>query len=260
MKTKQKWTAWHTFALVAISVAILLVGLLAPASARVWAWVVMLLLLILISVVAGQGITGQWDGVFIDDRNKISLSRLQMVMWTVIVLSGFLSAGLANIGSGQSDPLAVAIPLELWLAMGISTTSLIGTPLIHSMKQDKTPDDVETARTMDLLVTNQKVDANTMDTKGQLVVNDTPACARWSDLFRGEETGNAASLDLSKMQMFYFTLILVLAYVAALAALFSSSAGAISALPALDQSAVALLGISHAGYLVSGAAPHSVTG
>jgi hypothetical protein len=260
MNAKPKWTAWHTLAIVASSLAILVLGLIVPSSYRVWAWLITIVLLTLVAAIAGEGITGKWYGVLIDDRNKISLSRLQMVMWTIIILSGFLTAGLANIDSAQSDPLAVTIPPELWLAMGISITSLIGTPLIHNVKQDKTPSDQETAQTMDLLVTKQKVDPNSLDTKGQIMVNKTPDDARWSDLFRGEETGNAASLDLSKMQMFYFTLILVLAYLAALAALFTGAAAAITALPVLDQSAVALLGISHAGYLVSKAAPHSATG
>ena len=92
--------------------------------------------------------------------------------------------------------------------------------------------------------------------KGQVIVNTSLGAARWSDMFKGEETGNAAHLDLGKVQMFYFTLILVLAYAVALGCAFAGEER-IHAFPALDPSMVALLGISHAGYLVHKAVPHS---
>jgi hypothetical protein len=56
----------------------------------------------------------------------------------------------------------------------------------------------------------------------------------------------------------YFTIVLVLAYVVALGTGFATSGARISGLPALDSSMVALLGISHAGYLTHKAIPHSM--
>jgi hypothetical protein len=57
--------------------------------------------------------------------------------------------------------------------------------------------------------------------------------------------------------MFFFTLILLFAYSTALAALFKTGGGKITALPAMDTGMLALLAISHAGYLVNKALPHS---
>jgi hypothetical protein len=90
----------------------------------------------------------------------------------------------------------------------------------------------------------------------QLVLWRWPGDARLADLFQGDEIGNAAHLDLGKVQMLFFTLILVLAYGVALANLFTK-ATPIVMLPALDGGMVALLGISHAGYLLNKAVPHS---
>ena len=59
--------------------------------------------------------------------------------------------------------------------------------------------------------------------------------------------------------MFYFTIVLVLAYAVALGMAFASSFARISKLPAVDSVWVALLGISHAGYLTHKAIPHSET-
>jgi hypothetical protein len=84
-----------------------------------------------------------------------------------------------------------------------------------------------------------------------------------ADLFKGEEIGNAAHLDLGKIQMFYFTLILVLTYAVMLGAMFShitqhtSPTGMISGLPSLPDGMVALLGISNGGYLGNKVIPHT---
>jgi hypothetical protein len=83
-----------------------------------------------------------------------------------------------------------------------------------------------------------------------------------ADLFKGEEIGNAAHLDLGKIQMFYFTLVLVLAYAVMLGTMFSNithtnPTGMISDLPFLPDGMVALLGISNGGYLGHKVIPHT---
>jgi len=259
MAENQKWTGWHTFGLLAIIVAIVLIGLLTPFRGRLWAWLGTLILLAVFTTVAGHGVVGLWRGLLIDERNKISLSRLQMILWTIVVLSGFLTAALSNVAAGQTSPLSIAIPSELWLLMGISTTALVGSPLIKSTKIAKKPNAAERRSTFNLMA-KQGVDTSIVTSKGQLVVNTTLEGAQWSDLFKGEESGNAAQLDLSKIQMFYFTLILVLAYAVALGTTFAGTAEKIAEFPALGPGMVALLGISHAGYLVHKAIPHSETG
>jgi Na+/H+-translocating membrane pyrophosphatase len=132
-----QWTGWHTVSLVTIIASIVLAGLLFPARHRLGTWVLILLLLAAFAAVAGQGITGLWSGLLIDETNKISLSRLQMTLWSLVVLSGLLTAALSNVGSGQPNPLVIAVPSELWLLMGISTTSLVASPLIESTRRDQ---------------------------------------------------------------------------------------------------------------------------
>jgi hypothetical protein len=81
-----------------------LTGLLFPTRAKLWGWVIALVLLGVFAAVAGQGNTGLWRGLLIDERNKISLSRLQLTLWTIVVLSGFLSAVFSNLAAGQPQP------------------------------------------------------------------------------------------------------------------------------------------------------------
>ncbi|MEO8609540.1 MAG: hypothetical protein ABI690_16735 [Chloroflexota bacterium] len=250
------WTIWHSASLLGILAAVFIVELLLPAPLRLWTWLSILALLGIFAVVAGHGVTGLWLGLLIDTRNKVSLSRLQMVLWTILILSGFLAAVITNIDSGQPEPLAIAIPPELWLLMGISTASLVGSPLIVGIKQSRPSSEDEKVRALDQLA-RQSVDTDKVAIRGQLVVNQHAETARIADLFQGSETGNAGQLDLGKLQMFFFTLVLLFAYGTALAALFKTSGGNIPALPAMDTGMLALLAISHAGYLVNKALPHS---
>src|SRR5689334_8393518 len=98
-------------------------------------WLVNMISLAVFAIIAGRGITGLWRGVLIDERNKMSLSRLQLALWTILILASFLTAALINIHKGQPpDPLSIAIPETLWGLMGISTASLVGSPLIKGAK------------------------------------------------------------------------------------------------------------------------------
>jgi hypothetical protein len=73
-------------------------------------------------------------------------------------------------------------------------------------------------------------------------------------MFKGDEVTDCSQLDLGKIQMFYFTLVLVLAYGVQLGSLFLAGQF-FESMPVLDSGMVALLGISHAGYLGNKATP-----
>jgi len=252
------WRTVHTVGLVVIVVLIGVAGLLVPAESRRLGWFLTMGLFLAFLLVAGRGITGRWTGALIDDRNKMSLARLQLIVWTVVTLAAYLTAALGNIVAGLPDALAVAVPVDLWWLMGISTTSLVASPVLKAMKKTKQEDVKEWGRTQGELAAQGAPAAKAdIDTQGLIVVNKTADRARFSDMFMGEETGNAAALDMAKVQMFLFTLILVLAYGASVAT--AMRVFPITELPDLSGGMVALLGISHAGYLTSKGAPHSAT-
>jgi hypothetical protein len=237
-----------------------------------WGWLAMMALLVAFIVLVGHHIAGQWRGALIDERNKVSLSRFQTVLWTVLIVAAFLAAALYNIRSGQTDPLKIALPLQLWALLGISLTSLAGSVLVKQEKQRRRPDLTNAKKTLEgalpgvgadsiaPLGGNQLVAAadptnptvnDPVVARGVLTVNETTAASSWSDMFRAEEVGNAGHLDLGKVQMFYFTLIIVFAYAAALGSLLAHPSGKITSFPALGDGATVLLGISHAAYLTT---------
>ncbi len=139
----------------------------------------------------------------IDAHNRISLARLQAISWTLIVISAFLAGALANIRANSvdsgsiSDPLSIGVPEELWILIGISLTSLVGSPLILNARKSQQPKDAEVERTLEIL-NRQGEDVEEIDNVGKLLIKECPARANIFDLFKGDEVSNAAQLDLGR--------------------------------------------------------------
>jgi hypothetical protein len=124
---------------------------------------------------------------------------------------------------------------------------LVGSPLVLSVKKNQ-PD-------QPLPAGNDK-----KDTVGSVVVNQDIKDARWSDIFTGEEVSNYNILDLGKVQMFYFTVLLVFTYGLMLAMVFTGSNQLIQGFPDPGQAAAGLLGISQAAYLANKVVPRPAAG
>lgn len=258
---KKSWTPSHSAGLAAVVLAMpFLSWQFMAAGHTLLSWISSLGLVLVFMALAGHGIQGQWRGALIDNRNVISLARLQMALWTVIVLSAFFTGALWNITMGAEEALTIRVPSELWILMGISTTSLVGSPLVMGAKMGQSPALAELEATRKSFAA-QGTDPEGLDNKGLILTYKEPRHARWSDMFTGDETGNAAHIDLAKVQMFFFTTIIALAYCAALGRLFMTMGGnRMDAFPTIDQSMLTLIGISHAGYLTSKATVHSQRG
>ena len=189
------WRGWHSLGLLALLLGILLSRLVLPVSPRLWTWLSLLVLLGLFALIVGHGITGRWLGVLIDTRNKVSLSRFQLVLWTVVILSGYLTAVLVNLDLGQPLPLNITIPPEVWVLMGISTTSLVGSPLLLNLKRAQMASDADREQSLQKLA-QQSVDTAAVQIQGVVVQNTTLRAAQWSDLFRGSQMHDAGQVDL----------------------------------------------------------------
>ena len=285
-KEVKKSPAWMLAVLLVFPILVWAVAWLAAGDSGIlgigkWgrptAFVVIIFLMTAFCFVVGKAVTGLWRGLLIDGRNWMSLSRFQTTAWTILVLSAILVAAFGNMAIKgkpgaklpeggvavqgkpgwklpEGGPLDFGIPQEIWLVMGISVTSLIGSPLIRSTKKDKPPTDMEANRASDTLAAQ----GETMQNEGQLLVRPCPEDASWGDLFRAEEVGSAAHLDLGKVQNFYFTLILLFAYGQALFSMFGDPPGVVK-FPDMSGGMAAFLAISHAAYLANKARPQSQT-
>jgi hypothetical protein len=406
---------WETFWVAVVAVVFL--GLLFFFGA-VWAgtiaaplrWLIIAGLIIILIMLIGLKVNGRLDGALIDPRNKISLSRLQIALWTILVLSILFTVALprslpggmedlatlaaspnaddqrtlaelkklspgkelcfANLSPGEPvtgtaapaeatitetaalaaecapDPVGIAFPIEVVTALGISAASFAGSSLVQSIKRNKKVDvsalkEVQTSQALadqakaemdaagealkealaDLTRKAQAVEAleaqiaaagaaagnlqSELDLRkeqrekalhtlvdaqqqvkdltqqyearqqgleqaraaaeqsldGVLQVNTDSKQANWTDLFRGDEVGNYRLVDMSKVQMFFFTIVLIFAYAAAVYALLQNGVALRNPLgvdmPAFSASMNALLAISHAGYLTVKTVDHT---
>lgn len=253
MNWKTSW-AWAALPLILIALLLFITPGYWP-GARAYAFLGVMLLLVIELVVIGALVNGRPAGAFIDNRNRLSLSKLQAGAWTVLVLSAFATAAAFNaVAPGVSyqtvAALAVAIPGELLLAMGISATSLVATPALLSLKADDDPHPDAAA------LASQRTGVTVVG-NGKVATKVTPDDASWADLVTGDELGNAGTPDLSKIQQALISLLLLGMYADYVFQALAAPAGLISQLPTLDKSFVWLLGISHASYLAYKAAPHT---
>jgi len=104
------------------------------------AWLIILVMMATFAILAGRGITGYWRGILIDSRNKMSLGRLQLVAWTLLVLSALVTAAVTNGAFGAQSTLAIHVPEELWVLLGISTASAIAGPALLAPKREQKAD------------------------------------------------------------------------------------------------------------------------
>jgi hypothetical protein len=267
---KRRWWAYILFLLLLMfSVAWLM-----PSELGVhwWplAWIINLVLLlgvvICISLWAGAEGTKGGALAILADKNRMSLSRFQIVLWTVIVLSAFWTIAIARAADSMNpqnaaayvcevdeEPCAPAdlqLPAELWALMGISLTSAVASPLIKESKKQRTKGEPEYTLEPDVEASLASDDYTAV---GAVVEGTDDRDPKLSDLFMGEDVGNVKFVDMARVQNFFFTIVAVVVYGGVL---WAAMAGAksISALfqfPDLSPGLVAILGISHAGYLVN---------
>lgn len=190
-------------------------------------WAISAAIVSLAAVALGVAIKRGMAGILIDTRGRYSLTQLQIVVWTIVVLSlisgvfwGRLFGGLA------ADALAFTIPEELLIVLGVSVGSTVASTVIKADHDATNPSFVAASNRA-----------------------DPP---RFTQVFMVEEGPMADKVvDIAKFQNFWITLLLIVAYVALAIAAIGSAAtpSALNALPGFSDNLVVLLAISHAGYL-----------
>ena len=279
-----------------------------PGGGLMLAWLINIVFMLAIAAIIGMALNKGPMGILIDPRNMMSLSRLQMVLWTVVILSAFVTTALARVGDSRvhpgryvcettvdaegnevqekdcATPLDVNLPPLLWTLMGISLTSAVSSPLLTAFKAQRTSEEDRRRKaaagkasltlggggepvqpaTYDNTLKEAKAEtpdpeAEKLKNEGALVKKESWTDARLSDIFMGEEVANFMYVDIAKVQNFLFSVFAVVAYGVAVAIAMSSvvSVAKFITLPELPQGLVAVIGISHGGYLTDKAFTHA---
>ncbi len=184
----------------------------------------------------GMATNGKPYGVLIDETNSISLSRFQLVIWSIVLLSALLCAGIFNTATGpykppleMMGPLDIVIPPEIWALLGLGTFTAIAGPAIARSR----------------LLKSEIVALARSPKSSDLIV----------DPFEEAKAGNSPPADIAMVQLLALTMLLVVIYVLALYNIFDVMVGdskqPISAFPGISEGFLALLGISHTAFLAN---------
>ena len=221
-------------------------------------------------IALGFGAKRRAAGAWIDTRNRVSLARAQVIIWTAVALSGYAALAMFNAGFAAAfgfDKLASfsvfpQIPASIAAALGIAGLSPMLSSLILPTK------DKPEVELRDPVSDVRKRGAAFFgaDTSG-LDKRETPMEASIADIFMGEENANKDTVDVSRLQNVVITVTLALGFFSVLAgmmsaidaqALLGAKGPVFISLPAMGATFTSLLGISHATYLVSKAADKGV--
>lgn len=230
----------------------------------VFQWLAVTGSIFLLFALVSRSLLGKWGGFLIDERNRISLSRVQLVCWNVLLLGGYFTLSLWAVGGGNGNTNLPEMDYNLWLLIGITNISPLASSLILQPKAspigtavgDNAPAG-SGAAAGSATTAPPNVPPAQVTALGLLDKRTSPAAAGLMDLFVGEEVANRQTVDISRLQQVVFTLILLLTYGSALASLFANipdMAGGYT-MPPVSDTFVGLLGISHASYLAAKAVP-----
>jgi hypothetical protein len=282
---------WICLCILAMMIVALIVPWNLPPTVKVGvggkaliAWILDFLLILVILALIGRGIDGTkpsfWR-VLVDSRNRISLSRFQIVLWTVVIVSAFWTIVLARVSDSIQNPggyqcangsqacaapCDVTLPPLLWALMGISLSSTVASGVILENKARRTEAEApKSVPTWAALTDAEKIRESwwpegtagkEFTNRGAVAIRNDDQSPSFLDMFKGDNTGDLSYVDFGKVQSFFFTVVAVVTYAAALGAEMVGTT-AISTLvqfPPLSEGLVIILGISHAGYLAGKAA------
>jgi hypothetical protein len=163
-------------------------------------------------------------GILIDTRGRYSLTHFQLVLWSILVLSLIAAVVAGKLWAGVPNALAFDIPNNLLGVMGISVVSTAAAIAVKSGKDAKNPEQIAASND-----------------------DDKPCLTQMFLVEEGEFADKV--VDVSKFQNFWFTIILFVAYIGLAVSAINHDGTSLTALPDFSGTFVALLGISHAGYI-----------
>jgi hypothetical protein len=226
-------------------------------------WSAQALLLIVFAVALGLSKNRGISGVLVDESNRLSLSRLQAALWSLILISGIAAALTINLGrecrSSTEDaanracnqsPFDIDLPDELLVLAGIAAATLGAATILNTQNRNRVPagavwDGASLIR-VDQVATEMY--AAGYVPMGIVAAKPGAMSASLGDLVRGDLQSNYLALDLPRVQQLVLTIILAGAYAVTFAQNLGGSITQAVTFPAFDNGLNVLLGISAATY------------
>jgi hypothetical protein len=220
-----------------------------------------------LTIALGLGTKQRVAGVWIDTRNRVSLARAQVTLWTAVALAGYAALALFNIGfagiisSGEIAKFAAfpTMPASVAAALGIATVSPMISALILPTKDLAGKPTEFAIRGGDTDLRRRGTPFFGAESEG-LDKRESPSLASLADIFMGEEKANSDTVDVSRLQNVVITVTLVLGFFSILvemmngisaSTLLGAKTAIFTSLPEMGATFTSLLFVSHATYLIA---------
>ena len=246
---------WFWIILALFAGSVLAVGLGYSHPSDTTFWIILMALILAFVGYLGYCTMGTWEGIIINERNLMSLSRMQITAWTILIVSALMVMVAVRVAANVPDALNIEINQEIWAVLGLSAFAAVGTPMINNAKSIKEPapdtkDPSNTPVTRAATLLNENAADIEEHRHGVLYANNTPDEARFTDIFEGDELANTMYIDITKVQMFWLSLIALAGYAFLLLNLFlTATPDTLTKFPAFSDGYLAILAVSHATYL-----------
>jgi hypothetical protein len=226
-------------------------------TAILWSWAVAAVVLILIAVFLGWRVwlppgnvrpKPWWLGILIDNRGRFSLNRLQVVVWSVVVISLVAGVFFGRLIEGVAEPLAFTIPDRVLGLLGISIGAGVTVGAVKATRATEAAAPAPPAGGAPPVVPPAAEGRAATKLATYQATGRAPFLAQVFMMEEGEYADDV--VDVTKFQGFGITIVLVVAYVAMAinSIVEANTAGKVSSLPDLKGTFLVLLGISYAGY------------
>jgi hypothetical protein len=165
-------------------------------------------------------------GILIDNRGRFSLTSFQVVAWTWVLLSllsaVFIDRLVGNGPAGLATAMNIGVPQSLLILAGISGGSAVLSSAVKATKIGK----------------------------GDPTADAAGPQPQFRQVFMVEEGDSTdKTVDVTKFQGFFFTVMAILAYLAMAGSMLAGATHPLDSLPDLGQGMTWLIGISHAAYI-----------
>lgn len=232
-------------------------------------WTIVAAVAVLV-IAAGVGLSKRKTifGVLVDGRGKYSLSRLQILLWTALIIGGYFGIAFPKLEF-------VDIPAEVLGLLGITLGSTVVSTAIkaNQMLAGQTEDEAERSRHIANSTQNEMLRLLGVDDLENLSANEKSMLVKdlstdeqteldrelkskrkpsWMDMFGQEQKGKEDLIDIGKLQMFAWMIVGLVIYGAMLVkqlTLPPVQVQQLTELPNISGTILALMGISQTAYL-----------
>lgn len=239
---------------------------------RTWIWSGYVVVLALWAMLIGQVYSDAgYRSIVIDGTNRMSLSLVQFGFWSLLLLGTVPLAFIMNL-IVDVNPWTMNIPTQLFIASGVSLTTLIAAGFIDKDGEQTTPDPQRMASQVppaapdngdDAVppangapVNSSNVGNSEWGHRGVVLTRENPKEASFADLVTGTTFNGGSRIDLARVQMLVLTLTLVGTYTVQITKAIDEVAVAANGteavpftFPSMSQELIGLLALSSLGYL-----------